>query len=259
MSKYKLFSLILIGLGLTGCAGVPAPLCQVQTFGSNVYVHSYGDSITAGAGTAQISIGSNHSTDSDFCYGYQALFTEDIGANADNRGVSGSIFSAEYPSIMAMAAGTATGVGINVDAPQDINTLLPGYNDVTNFGSDPNHLAQFQTNLTTALMHIGTLGTMTLVGTTLYMSAVAQPGDPLHTNATVDLYVAVIETVVAQVQATGLPVYLVDTNSVYDPNTMSINNIHPDNAGHLVIANEFLKVYQANGGIMYPLNGHTGF
>lgn len=228
--------LLCVFLALMGCAENPPPLCQVQTQGSNVYVHSYGDSITAGAGTASIQIGQN-TTSSNFCDGYQALFTAAIKANADNEAISGSTFTSvnEYNRMMAL----------NQEGPDDINTLLPGFNDVSQYGSDQPHLDLFQTDLTVALTHTASMGKMTLVGTTLYMTAQMQIQFwPLHTNANVDLYVTVIKQVVNQLQSQGLPIYLVDTNAIYDPNTMSSNNYHPDNYGHQILAQAFLSVYQ---------------
>jgi lysophospholipase L1-like esterase len=201
-------------------------------------VHSFGDSITVGAGA-------DH-----FCNGYQALFTTTIGANGDDEGISGSMFVTSTYNIMSWFVQVPESQVVATNNYKthdyDINTVLPAYNDVTNFGADPTHLAQFQADLLAALSYTGTLGKMTLVGTTLYASDVMQPGIPLHTNANVDQYVAVIKSVVAQVAATGLPVYLVDTNAIYDPNTMSSNNIHPDNYGHAVIAQAFIEAYEAH-------------
>jgi lysophospholipase L1-like esterase len=131
--------------------------------------------------------------------------------------------------------------------PQDINTVLPGYNDVTNFGGDMDHLNKFIQELTVGLTHLGQMGNKTFVGTTLYASTQMQNEQiHFHTNANVDLYVNAIKQVINLLQNQGLPIYLVDTNAVYDPNTMSTGNIHPNNAGHQVLANAFIQVYEAN-------------
>lgn len=231
---------LLLGLVLfsIGCAGVPANLCQVKTPGATFMVHSFGDSITGGAGTSGYTIG-NQTSDSDLCLGYQALFTTDIGANDDNQAVSGSTFISinEFTKIMALSG-----------QHQDINTVLPGFNDVTQFGPDADHLSIFEYDLTQALIHLSQNGKMTLVGTTLYATTAMQAvAIPLHTNANVDLYVNTIKQVVNQLQSQGLSnIYLVDTNAIYNPNTMSNNNYHPDNYGHQVLANAFYQAYLAN-------------
>ncbi len=221
----------LVALVTLNCAGVNPNLCQVQTPGADFTVHSFGDSITAGAGTSPITIGQN-TTNSNFCDGYQALFTEGVQGNDDNEAVSGSTLTSnnEIGRIMAL----------NEESENDINTLLPGFNDVSQFGSDPDHLAQFQADLTEGLTHLASMGKITIVGTTLYVSDEMLPTVPLHTNSNVDLYVAVIKQVTNLLQSQGLPIVLVDTNAVYDPNTMSSNNIHPNNDGHRVLANAFL-------------------
>lgn len=219
--KYLSFLLIPI---LAACGpGKNPDLCQVSNPNSNVTVHSYGDSITAGAGA------------SVFCAGYQADFTNDLGANGDDEGISGSTLNAEMPRILSLQA-----------APQDIITLLPGFNDVTQFGSDQMHLESFRENLITSLNYLSTQGKMVLVGTTLYASVGMQATQvPLHTNQNVDLYVAVIKDVVTTMISQGkTTLHLVDTNSVYTPDTMTDNNIHPDDHGHAVLANLFLESYE---------------
>lgn len=223
---------LVLALALIGCAGKNPDLCQIQTPGSNVTVHSYGDSITAGAGA------------SVFCSGYQALFTIGIGANGDDEGISGSTLEAEMPRIVALQA-----------APQDINTILPGFNNVSLYGSDPSQLQAFHDNLIEALTFLGTQGRFTLVGTTLYASTNMIAADiPNHTNANVDLYVNVIKEVVASLQARGMTnLILVDTNTIYNPDTMSNNNYHPDDYGHSILAQAFLQAYQGVTNVNHAL------
>lgn len=218
-----------------GCAGKNPDLCQIQTPGSTAYVHSFGDSITAGAG-------SDH-----FCNSYQALFTQDVGMNGDNMAVSGSplVSTVEYGNMMAMFLDNGTEhVGSFQDSPQDINTLLTGHNDLRLFGMDPDHFATFQQEFIQSLEHLSSLGHMTLVGTTLYITDAMQVQFPGWSNANVDTYVAFEKSAVAAMQAQGYPLVLVDTNAVFDPNTMTTNDVHPNDFGHATLAKTFLSAYQ---------------
>jgi lysophospholipase L1-like esterase len=220
MKRCNTIVLLFIGVMQVNCGpGTNPPLCQVQTPGANLTVHSFGDSITAGAGA------------SNFCLGYQADFTNSIKANGDDEGISGSTLEQEMPSILAMNPNL-----------NDVTTLLPGFNDVSQFGDDPDHLLQFQFTLTQAIGELASKSRILMVGTTMYATEQMQSQYiPLHTNEAVDLYVEVIKQIVAQV---NLPnVILVDTNHSYDPNTMSSNNYHPDDYGHRVIANLFVISY----------------
>jgi lysophospholipase L1-like esterase len=221
----KLLSLILVLFSL-GCAGLPADPCKIITPGSSVNVWSFGDSITAGAGAGHA------------CLGYQALFTEDIGANSQDVALSGTPLTVEFQFIMRL----------NYSNGIDINTLLAGFNDVSFYGVDPTHLALFEYDLTQSLLHLSSLGKMTLVGTTLYMSPEMQAAHyPMHTNSNVDQYVSIIKQVINQLQGQGFTnLYLVDTNAVFDPMTMSSSDFHPSAYGHQVLANAFNQVYQAN-------------
>ena len=101
-----------------GCAGMPADPCKITTPGSQVNVWSFGDSITAGAGAGHA------------CLGYQALFTEDIGGNSQDEGISGSPLTIEFQYIMKLQYSDKI----------SINTLLPGFNDVSFYGADSTHL-----------------------------------------------------------------------------------------------------------------------
>src|ERR1700677_3694787 len=177
--KLLMFVLILASLG---CAGAPATPCYISTPGSQISVWSFGDSITFGAGAGAA------------CLGYQAILTQDIGGNAHDEGISGTTLDMEFPGIM----------GLEYSDTVSVNTLLPGFNDVSFYGVDPAHLALFQTDLAQALIHLNGLGKMTLVGTTMYMTGVMQAAEyPLHTNANVDVYVGLIKQTVASLQAQG--------------------------------------------------------
>lgn len=209
-----------------GCAGMPADPCKIITPGSQINVWSFGDSITAGAGAGHA------------CLGYQALFTEDIGGNSQDEGLSGTPLTLEFQYIMRL----------NYSDTVSINTLLPGFNDVSFYGVDPTHVALFQYDLTQALIHLNSMGKMTLVGTTLYMSPGMQAEYyPLHTNSNTDQYVNITKQVVSSLQGQGFSnLYLVDTNAVYDPNTMASSDFHPSVYGHQVLANAFYQVYLTN-------------
>ena len=211
--------LALIG-GTIGCGQSVTPsACYVRS-DSNVTVHSFGDSITVGGGA------------SNSCNGYVPLFDRMINATSDNEGISGSPLTDEMSVIL----------GDWSSKQQDISTLLPGFNDVRLYGSDPTHLAEFEQALTLAIQTLANKTRLVLVGTTLYATLLMQQTQiPNQTNANVDLYVNVIKQVISSLSYPN--VVLVDTNAIYNPDTMSDNNFHPDDTGHEAIAQAFYQQY----------------
>lgn len=197
-------------------------VCQVTTPGSQSTIHSYGDSITFGVGATEP------------CNSYQAVFTADAKADSDDQGIPGSRLDQEMSGIMSLQGQSS-----------DINTLLPGFNDISQFGDDAAHLAQFQILLTNAITALSQQGKFVFVGTPIYASLTMQAAlIPQHTNANVDLYVNVIKSVVSTLQAQGLSnVVLVDTNAIFNPETMTYGDFHPDDYGHSVLANAFYQKY----------------
>lgn len=87
------------------------------------------------------------------------------------------------------------------------------------------------------------------VGNVIKMNAAGYlvgPPSNVGSDAAVALYNTQIQTVVTNLVSDGLSVYLVDICSVFDPNTaiMDVDNVHPNEAGHQIIANAFInKIY----------------
>lgn len=231
-----LFLLILAYISI-GCSHNSADLCQVQTPGATAYIHSFGDSITVGGGA-------DH-----FCNGYQALLTQDLGMNGDNMAVSGSplVGTPEYGAMMKMMLNIGTEfVGSFESTPSvDISSLLTGHNDIILFGTDAAHFAEFQYEFQESLIHLSSLSKMVLVGTTLYGSDFVlhhQSGN--YYRSTVDMYVNAEKAIISSLQAKGYPLVLVDTNAIFDPDTMTTNDIHPNDYGHQALAQAFFSAYQ---------------
>lgn len=237
--------LLLILLGLCSACASGSNTCQVVTPGATVTVHSFGDSITQGLGA------------STPCAAYQPTMTESLSFNGDDQGVSGSLFTNDgmqtglidqYSLSMLLDQNSLNVDLIGATNPQDISTLLPAFNDVTVFGADSTHLGNVQAKLTESIKHLSTLTSMVLVGTTMYMSSYSKSLYPNHTNANVDLYVSMESQVVSDLRTQGYTnVYLVDVNSIFNPETMtSTDHVHPSDLGHKAIADEFLSVYEAH-------------
>lgn len=223
--------LLVLALGLTACGAKndsnnnlnsqstalvqPCPLVWGPTV-----LHSFGDSITWGVGA------------SNPCVGYQAWLTTYLFYTNDNQGVSGSLMTNyHYSQMMAVQ-----------ENPTDVNTVLSGFNDITNFGSDPDHLALFTQELTASLARLSTISALVVVGSqlkipswslTFYNNQLA-----LHTDTNVQLYSDAIKQVIATFN--NPKIIFVDLNAVYDPYTMvAQDGQHPNDLGHGVIARAF--------------------
>lgn len=222
--KYLLISLlILIDIGC-GKASQNQPIvcndAQIKLYDQQT-IEFWGDSITQG----QLGGASSYNT------AFAIILSNLLNTNDENHGYSGSQLTdpCEIGTIMNWN---------NTTNSNTTNVWLVGFNDATFSGMDPNHLALFQNNLTQGLIHLSGNGQKTFVGTTLNVPSTATIG--LHSRDTVNTYVAIEVQVINQLALQGYPVYLVDTNSAYDADTMcSSDNTHPSDTGHAVIAKAF--------------------
>src|ERR1700761_781124 len=196
------YLILVLGLSMTGCAGSNPPLCQVVTPGAKASVFSFGDSITAGAGA------------STFCNAWEPEFTAKEGLVNDNLGISGSM--------MVTAQFDAVNFNLPKITQNDIVTILPGFNDISNFGGDAVHLQEFQDYLYQAAKTLSEHSKMVLIGTPLRASVEMQMTQiPNHTDAVTALYDDAVENVIDQLDADDIDnVYLVDCDAYYNPETM---------------------------------------
>lgn len=189
----------------------------------NGVLHSFGDSITWGVGATTP------------CGGYQALLTNYLFYANDNQGISGSMMTDyHYNQMMAVQ-----------EKPTDINTLFSGTNDVTRFGNDPQHLALFTQELTTALIRLSNISALVVVAPPIKVPSWAMTfydnNLALHTDANVELYSNAIKQVIKTLDLSN--VIFLDINKVYNPYTMVSNDgEHPSDVGHGIIARAFYQV-----------------
>lgn len=197
--------------------------CQTVTPGSSVTLHSFGDSITVGSGA-----GANWPSVTDNCDGYQTLISQELGVNSDNEGIGGTLMVQTHFDLMMAVQ----------ENPQDINTIFSGFNDITNFGGDADHLNQFISDLTLSITRLRAISSAVYVGNPLRVPMSSQTSMYLHTDANVALYGNAIQQVV---QGFNDPkVVFVDVSSSYDPDTMvSVDGYHPSTIGHQAIAAAF--------------------
>jgi lysophospholipase L1-like esterase len=212
-------------------------------------VHAFGDSITEGAGAT------------DLAHAYAYLMAARMGLMLVNHGLSGGMMEHTLPRAL----------GIAVPPKYDLIVLLVGYNDVRFYGANvPQMTTVFGPQLQQALEYLASHRTTPeartarerlllrrgllqsvpdsariLVGNCLRMNATGYtlqgPNYAHGSDAIVDAYNVEIAKRVLMVQRPGCRVTLVDVHALYDPDTMaSADNIHPNDAGHAVLANAFI-------------------
>lgn len=217
-------------------------------------MYAFGDSITFGRDASD-----------EATLGYVPLLAAALGVGFVNRAVPGTGMISPGGILDQM-------LSVPVPTRYEVCVTIVGVNDMYGAGDNPTHLGLVKAGLRDGLLHLtsrrrvppptspqeaqllsqGRLpsrpaGCSVWVGTTLKQSEGYYGG--LGSPEIQALYAAAIAEVVASVAAQGRRVYLVDTGSAYDPDTMGSaatapSHIHPSDAGHLVLANTFLAAMQ---------------
>jgi lysophospholipase L1-like esterase len=221
-SMNKAFYLMIL-LSLTACGknGGATPYVHTCPTGSSNtnQLHAFGDSITVGYG---------NEVDGQYD-GYAIMLAAKLNLALDDCAVAGSVIAAngQFPTIMMST--------IN---PGQTYVFLTGYNDMSYYGDDQTHLAQYQANLQQIFDHLNLAGVNFYIGNTLPMADYAANGSPGKGSAqTVADYNAVISSIAGS--------HLVDVSSGFNTATMtSGDNVHPNALGHEYLANTFFAAIQ---------------
>jgi lysophospholipase L1-like esterase len=222
-----------------------------------------GDSITYGFYGAGYPTTPNPLTD-----GYVARTAAALGVPLSNTAVSGA-------TVLGIA-GSASILQqmLNLEAPDryDLVVTMLGTNDLIQSGTDAAALTAFKNGAVAGLLHLASNRVRPTYRTERdrYRARAARPSSvaapcalfvgntpkqlggyspPNGSAAAQALYSAAVADVVATVAAEGVPCYLVDVASVYDPATMGADppySIHPTPAGHDAIAAAYLAVIRSH-------------
>lgn len=165
---------------------------------------------------------------------FPSLITAASGnTRLDNRAVAGSKLNSadQLTRILAFDA-----------QPGDRVVFLTGYNDVRAFGTDVDHLADYQASLRTALTHLARSGQPVYVGTTQPSLCVDAESRAINRfgcdAASMAAYVQVIKDEVARAGLT-----LVDVNAEFTPTTENLYDmVHPNGYGSAQLATIFLRI-----------------